>query len=126
MARSEDLFAGSEDDDVAPAWPWARKRPTNTEKSTMNNKKRPRGPAPDPGVTVATLPRGPKEELRIVYKSFEGHPYTSLETWTKNAKGDWCPGKGTVSIRNSELADVKFRLEHIHDNLARPRPDGGK
>ena len=74
----------------------------------------PASPAPpqDDGEVLGTFPRSQgREELRVVLKTYQGHPYVSIRVWERDQAGAWWPvrGKG-VSVRIGEAADVAEAL----------------
>ena len=63
------------------------------------------GPADD-GEKLATISRGADRELRIRWRSFEGHPYLDLREWTKSEDGVAWPTKKGITIKPRELPAV--------------------
>lgn len=66
-----------------------------------------RTPPEDRGRRLATLARGPMEELRVTWAEYEGRPYLSLRVWTRDDNGGWWPDKTRgMTVRVRELPDV--------------------
>ena len=69
-------------------------------------------PPPQPpvedGVNLATIPRGPGEQLRVTLSEFNGHRYLAVRVWALGQDGrSWWPVKGKgVSIRLREILAV--------------------
>jgi hypothetical protein len=62
----------------------------------------------DDGVKLATLSRGPGNELRIRWREFKGHHFLDIREWSRRSEGDdWWPVKGKgITIKARELSDV--------------------
>ena len=64
-----------------------------------------REPPRDEGKRLATIARGPDEELRIVWASYEGKPYVGIRLWKRDGSGAWWPDpKRGLSVRVRELS----------------------
>jgi hypothetical protein len=64
------------------------------------------GPAED-GVNLATIPRGPGEELRVTLSTYNDHPYIGVRVWIAGPDGAWFPARGKgVSVRIREIVAV--------------------
>jgi hypothetical protein len=71
------------------------------------------------GERLATLERGPHEQLRVVWDTYEGHPFVSLRRWTLDTHGQWWPDPHRgVTVRVRELPDVADALALALDRLA--------
>ncbi len=66
------------------------------------------GPPADDGVKLATISRGPHRELRVRWRTYEGHPFLDVREWSLNEHtGAWWPTKGKgVTVKARELAQV--------------------
>jgi Transcriptional Coactivator p15 (PC4) len=82
-----------------PAYP-ARQQPTAPEER---------------GERLATIPRGPTEELRVSLDEFNGHPFVSVRLWVLGSDGQHWPTKKGLSIRIRELAEVATALMRARD-----------
>lgn len=74
-------------------------------------------PAPqETGHRLATIPRGPGEELRLSLDTFEGRPYVNVRVWAIGSDGAYWPvrGKG-VSVRIREIRAVAEALARAYD-----------
>ena len=62
----------------------------------------------DDGVALATIPRAADRELRIRWRTFNGHPFIDLREWAASRHtGEWWPVKGKgVTIKPRELDEV--------------------
>ena len=59
------------------------------------------------GQRLATMQRGPDEEIRVTWRTYEGRPYVAIRFWTRKFDGQWWPDKGRgISIRIRELPEL--------------------
>jgi Transcriptional Coactivator p15 (PC4) len=65
-------------------------------------------PPAETGTRIGTLDRGPDEQVRINWSTYNGSPYLSLRLWTRDRRtGHWWPdSKRGLSIRIRELGQV--------------------
>jgi len=78
-------------------------------------------PAPqETGERLATLPRGPSEELRVSLDTYEGRPYVSVRLWAAGQDGQMWPTKKGTSVRVRELAEVARALMVARDLVEGP------
>ena len=64
-----------------------------------------KGPS-DNGKRLMVIRRGDNEELRLVWSSYDGHPYLNISLWRLDSNGTFRPvGEKTMSVRIHELAD---------------------
>lgn len=87
-------------------------------------------PPEENGRRLACVGRGPDEELRIHWSTYQDRPFLSLRLWVRNDQGQWWPDpKRGMAIRVKELPDVAEALaealELADEHLARsPRQAG--
>ena len=58
------------------------------------------------GVCLATIRREKGYELRLMWDTFEGHPYLALRLWERMENGKMFPTKKGLSIRLHELPEL--------------------
>jgi hypothetical protein len=64
-------------------------------------------PPVESGTRLATIDRGPDEQLRIVWAEYDGHPYVGIRLWTADRLGRWWPDRTRgLSVRIRELGQV--------------------
>ena len=80
----------------------------------------PRTPPQESGDRLATLSRGPDEELRVNWDRYNDRNFVSLRVW-KRQRGQWWPAHG-CSVRIRELADF---AEAIATAIERAQQQGG-
>src|SRR5262245_44938146 len=74
------------------------------------------GPPPENGQRLATLARGPGEELRITWSQYENHPYLGIRLWKQDESGGWWPDKHKgMSIRIRELPELAAAVAECLD-----------
>jgi hypothetical protein len=74
-------------------------------------------PPTETGQRIATLDRGPDEQVRINWSEYESHPYISLRMWTRDRRGRWWPdSKRGLSIRIRELGQVAAAIAAAIDH----------
>jgi hypothetical protein len=81
-------------------------------------------PPQENGRRLASIRRGPDEELRVHWSEYQRRPFLSLRIWTRDPQGGWWPdGKRGVAIRIRELADlaeaIAEALELADEHVAR-------
>lgn len=59
----------------------------------------------DEGQLLAAIPRGDREELRIAWAEYKGHPFLSIRLWSVEG-GKRKPTAKGITIKVKELADV--------------------
>lgn len=59
----------------------------------------------DEGQLLAAIPRGDREELRIAWAEYKGHPFLSIRLWAIEGSKRKPTTKG-ITIKVKELADV--------------------
>lgn len=84
----------------------------------------PQSPPAETGQRIATLDRGPDEQVRINWSEYESHAYISLRMWTRDRRGQWWPdSRRGLSIRIRELGQVAeaiaVAIDHA-ENLRAP------
>jgi hypothetical protein len=76
-------------------------------------------PPEENGRRLATVSRGPDEELRVNWSFYENKPFLSLRIWTRDDHGQWWPdGKRGVAIRIRELPDIAEAIAESLDLAA--------
>jgi|SRR4051812_9105779 hypothetical protein len=68
----------------------------------------------DDGVALATISRAADRELRIRWRTFNGHPFIDVREWAASRHtGEWWPVKGKgLTIKPRELDEVLSALRH--------------
>lgn len=64
-------------------------------------------------ITLLTLRRGERGEIRLARARYQGRPFTRLQLFYPAETGELRPGRQVVTIRDSELADVIGVLQKI-------------
>jgi len=63
-------------------------------------------------VPLVTIRRSDREELRLTWASYDGHPYLNVSLWRMDTHGVLRPvGEKTMSVRIHELADFAHGLQ---------------
>lgn len=72
---------------------------------------------------ILQLPRGTdgKNELRIIFSEFKGHPFLNVREWFLSDDGNWYPTKKGVSIKMRELDPVISALQSMQSEGNRKR-----
>ncbi len=64
-------------------------------------------PPAENGQRLACIQRGPDEELRILWSTFESKPFLSIRLWIRDQQGGWWPDpKRGIAVRLRELPDL--------------------
>jgi hypothetical protein len=93
-------------------------------RATAHNDRQPaRRPAATPpvetGERLATIERGPDEQIRVCWCTYENKPYVSLRLWKRSHDGSWWPdAKRGMSIRIRELGALGEALAAAMDRAA--------
>lgn len=87
------------------------------------NPPRPFAPPEDDGQQLAALPRGDgRTELRVVLKTYQGHPYVAIRLWERDDRGGWWPTRRGIAIRMGECERVAEALRNAVAAAKRTRP----
>lgn len=55
---------------------------------------------------VATVPKGPGEEIRISLEEFQGRARVNVGAWWQDDFGQWLPGKQGLSLMPGQFRSV--------------------
>jgi hypothetical protein len=84
-------------------------------------------PPEENGQRLACIQRGPDEELRVHWSTYEGKPFLSIRIWTRDQQGGWWPdGKRGVAIRVREMPDFAEALSEALELADRHVAQGGR
>jgi hypothetical protein len=73
---------------------------------------------------LATVSRGPTEQLRLVWREHNGSPFVDVRIWSRDARGRFWPDpRRGLSVRPRELKAVAEAIEKARE-LANDRRAG--
>lgn len=70
-------------------------------------------------MTVATIQKNAREELRVSVEEFRGVPLVNMRVFYKHPLGDMRPGKQGVALRLELLPELRHALEEAEAEARR-------
>ncbi|MCA0857279.1 transcriptional coactivator p15/PC4 family protein [Phaeobacter italicus] len=72
----------------------------------------------DPTITMVTLPKNSREEIRVSLDHFMGCDLVNLRVWFRADDGTMRPTKKGVALRAECLSEILEALQHLDAVLA--------